>query len=1525
MWHPSYNRVCRESELRKGMASFIYQDVAQRFRPIPVVALYNPPLGSRLNKGDKHYSDDIMFAAELESRRLWEKYGFVMAPGDFNWRLGSSFGRSSDDDVKHGANARTEIARQWISRTSLRPLHGRSGQCREELTSRTHSGLASPDGIYCPKVIPIGWSACALPPPAWETYSTAGGVHRPIGVVITSPLLLPAYGNVAGRGPVEDPGVEPAVRVDVDVVFRPHPYGHKAYHDMSPDVEKCIVDAATHLRIGLADGEQTMKALSTGLVAVQQLHFEARQTLRGRRKAQCRQDLRRRNPTTVFRRVATGVAVPKDLKSELAKKRKTLARMQALKQLGRRQGTQWTPEQATEHSEREKAAALEVKTLTSRIKRSLNTSARVYYASEARRLAHMLRHNPHRFFRTMRTVLPQADGSFDESSGATAAQGLQFQEFFAKLFKKMTEYDGTAAKFLPFIPTTGSERSRLLLMAKVTWEEVYYVLFPTHTKVVRQSCDPDCKLCPHFAAHIAAARPGDTRLVQPEHRPRLWTSKSAGPDGVFAETLRWACPEARAERLPYRERVCRAFAEIFNSFLDKGEVPECPQFAEAAMSVLYKGKGDRNDADSYRGICVPNVLAKLFGLVLGTRLSHWAILNGVISPEQVGFIVMHGCEYHIFTLLEALRHRVRQDRNTVLVFVDFKKAYDNVSQDMAWDLMEKMGVPAIFTGILKSWAIQSRVTLSMGGVCLAPFAQEKGVPQGGVLSPIIFNFVMEVLLRYVNSNAQRLGIEVKADAALHSKSSAVLPPPLWLLALAYADDVVLICPNRAAAAEAVDLVQEWAEEFGFTIGVGGGKTEAMIIDAEIVKVACAADKTGELNPKLRSQETLDGVAAKVCSPSFTDRILASDDDDDGRNTVIDSESDSDDADDPTVDEAKCNLPKLRPGQRLINGVIRGCQTRRPLPFEARPLPPVPTDLPLLIKYRDGSNPTTIPWTVCYKYLGYKIRSDLIDDDAFARVESKTLVAIQQLLPYHRLVRAFPLGQKIQLLRTLALSATANIVPLLTSMRNKSDKKLIRLDAVRKKAAQQITRLHPNSDYSYVMAEAGLGDVLGDVTMHRIRFALSLELHPMRNAALLVPVACRMFDIMKVEAQFVKQFTPRGTVATPACCHSLLLPWTSVTNNITATLVRKHADQQWLLPPEERWEVSPYASAVARIGESDRWISDMRKDAVATCCSFMDRPPSNGKRHSLALHWPMRLNGLEAGKTPKLTPLSCRGPHGFGSIVALSRIQSGATYMISKARQGNSAMHHYPFASLFRAGPKVKGQIHKPSGAAKAIAFDGKTCHLCCNHMNGPGYDLWHVLFECSATVHDLRMIQLRGMIQDGFLGEICGLIEAATMSNGDSLADTREAGIDHQDIITAAFSVRLNMRDYNWDCMPGKWLQYMLLLALPFPAKVVAPPRHTDSALTNASQEQLRLPLAVGKLFDATVLTSDSLRPLADKWCWFAIKGLRLAGSVVCPKRTAADLRMQPVFAARKIALRAKRGAHEPDSDEESDSVASDE
>jgi hypothetical protein len=74
LWRPEKTRVWREGGDPKGMLSFVAQDIAGLRRPVPVVALYNPPLSSRLNSGGKQWSYDVMGCVALEQARLCVKY-----------------------------------------------------------------------------------------------------------------------------------------------------------------------------------------------------------------------------------------------------------------------------------------------------------------------------------------------------------------------------------------------------------------------------------------------------------------------------------------------------------------------------------------------------------------------------------------------------------------------------------------------------------------------------------------------------------------------------------------------------------------------------------------------------------------------------------------------------------------------------------------------------------------------------------------------------------------------------------------------------------------------------------------------------------------------------------------------------------------------------------------------------------------------------------------------------------------------------------------------------------------------------------------------------------------------------------------------------------------------------------------------------------------------------------------------------------------------------------------------------------
>lgn len=205
----------------------------------------------------------------------------------------------------------------------------------------------------------------------------------------------------------------------------------------------------------------------------------------------------------------------------------------------------------------------------------------------------------------------------------------------------------------------------------------------------------------------------------------------------------------------------------------------------------------------------------------------------------------------------------------------------------------------------------------------------------------------------------------------------------------------------------------------------------------------------------------------------------------------------------------------------------------------------------------------------------------------------------------------------------------------------------------------------------------------------------------------------------------------------------------------------------------------------------------------------------------------------------------------------------------------------------------------------------KVCHLCAVDGAGPRYDLWHVLFECNVTRDTNVIADVRNSCK-AFLPQLCDAIEMAVAKNGESMSDTRHAGVSHGTILDAVEGVRAVSAGYDWECVPGQWLVYTLLLALPFPAVAVrpdarkpvwvCPPKRKrrgvapEPDLHGMPTEvpvlpdvEYSLPEAVGRLFDCTVLSNDALRPLADAWCQLSEGNLLRAGAVIRPLRETVD------------------------------------
>ena len=424
-------------------------------------------------------------------------------------------------------------------------------------------------------------------------------------------------------------------------------------------------------------------------------------------------------------------------------------------------------------------------------------------------------------------LLPSVPGSLNlNADGLDPAEAISnFKARAAELRTCILPGMSTdAEEWSQYIPVATELSDATGLCATITQPEVQQALFGSYT-VTRCDDHPNAQHCTLCDC--------DTDKLDGDAGKKLLsliaTSKAAGIDGLVAELLKWPRPikgsgagSAAAAVASYRTAVSTAVAEALDGVLQSGVIP--PSFREHITTPLHKS-GDATDPNNYRGVTVANLMDKVLDTIMTRRITHWAHRNKLISREKIGFKSGAGAEQHVATLLETLGLRRRAGENTYLLFLDLQKAYDEVHLESLWLLLRKMGMPQHLCNLLHTWGTSRVTRLRIDGALSEEFPLESGVPQGSVMSPILFNLFIEPLSRYLGSHPNYHGATIRADTA--RGRAAGDNGTFTLRHLLYCDDLTAMATSTAQLQILANAISRWCTAWGMKANLKEGKTEIM--------------------------------------------------------------------------------------------------------------------------------------------------------------------------------------------------------------------------------------------------------------------------------------------------------------------------------------------------------------------------------------------------------------------------------------------------------------------------------------------------------------------------------------------------------------------------------------------------------------------------------------------------------------------------------------------------------------------------
>ena len=182
-----------------------------------------------------------------------------------------------------------------------------------------------------------------------------------------------------------------------------------------------------------------------------------------------------------------------------------------------------------------------------------------------------------------------------------------------------------------------------------------------------------------------------------------------------------------------------------------------PQDWKRSVFIPIPKEGNAKECSNYHTFALISDASKVM-LIIQARLQQY--VNGELPDVQAGFRKGRGTREQISNIRWIIKKAREYHKKIYFCFIDYTKAFDCVDHNKLWKILKEMGIQDHLTCLLKNLYAGQEATVRTGHGTTDWFQIGKGLYQGCILSPCLFNLYAGYIIRNAELDEAQAGIKI---------------------------------------------------------------------------------------------------------------------------------------------------------------------------------------------------------------------------------------------------------------------------------------------------------------------------------------------------------------------------------------------------------------------------------------------------------------------------------------------------------------------------------------------------------------------------------------------------------------------------------------------------------------------------------------------------------------------------------------------------------------------------------------------